>query len=252
MHRLICCLIQLSKKRTRPEVDAEISACLGELGPSDLTTLLLQADQIDDESTPIGAMAVYSRGYVIQQLGLALFPLLVRYLFAGSIRLLQHSALVLRAAFETYEGQQFYALARKFAWPELKLLIAFKPLRRANKDNYVVDADYVRHNVDDPRLWMPSGGVSHSQWLTRLTCTLIGAFRASGGGLFTAVRPVCEMEAEFCRRILPYVVQYLLTVGDEQVRKIISKHVSQFRNYFECIIIIQFRKPIPELFGLKI
>lgn len=66
--------------------------------------------------------------------------------------------------------------------------------------------------------------------MKRLTCTLIGAFRASGGGLFSAVLPICQMEAEFCSRILPYVIQYLLTVGDVQVRKTISKHVSILKN----------------------
>lgn len=156
LHRLICCLIQLSKKRTSPQVRSAIGGCLGELGATDLTTLLLQGVQIDDESTAIGAMAVYSRGHIVQQLGLAVIPLLVRYLFCGSIQLLQQAALVLRHTFETYEGQQFYALARKFAWPELKLLIAFKPVKRANKDDYIVDPTYVEQSVDDADVWMPS------------------------------------------------------------------------------------------------
>ena len=155
LHRLICCLIQLSKKRTSSEARATIGACLGELGATDLTTLLLQAVQIDDESTAIGAMAAFSRGHIIQQLGLAVFPLLVRYLFCGSIRLLQQSALALRHAFETYEGQQFYALARKFSWPELKLLVAFKPVKKANKIDYIVDTTYIEQTVDDADLWMP-------------------------------------------------------------------------------------------------
>ena len=65
-------------------------------------------------------------------------------------------------AFETYEGQQFYALARKFAWPELKLLIAFKPVRRATKEEYVVDAQYFQRHVDDVDVWMPGLHGDHS------------------------------------------------------------------------------------------
>ena len=100
LHRLITCLIQLSKKPTCKSAKSistqMIATCLAELGASDLTTLILrdQSVQMPDESTPHGAMTVISRGYVIQELGLSIFPLLVRYLFSGSVHLLEQSAQV--------------------------------------------------------------------------------------------------------------------------------------------------------------
>ena len=104
--------------------------------------------------------------------------------------------------------------------------------RRNGLPGWLWNQRWITQNVTLIEFWIINwnggylGGGGHSQWLTRLTCTLIGAFQASCGGLFSAVQPICEMEAEFCRRILPYVIQYLLTVGDIEVRKIISKHVS--------------------------
>ena len=73
LHRLICRLILLA--RNKPPVVQVIACALGELGPSDLTTLVLEADLPEENATPLGAMKAYAKGHAMLELALDVLPL---------------------------------------------------------------------------------------------------------------------------------------------------------------------------------
>ena len=226
LHRLVCCLIQLGKSKS--SLTEAVAAALGELGPADLTTLILQPDlPVPDTSTVLGQMENHAQAHShTLQLAVAVFPPLVRYLFADeSVQLVGLAGKVMLAAMDSVEGQQFYALAKKYCWRSLTLLLPFRNQRHGavEQKNLFLDIHYFDNNIDDPTLWTPSKA-GHSSWLVRLTCTLIGAF--SSPNFYATLLPVCRLQPEFCSILLPFVVRSMLSSGDHRIRDVISMHVN--------------------------
>ena len=127
LHRLVCCLVRLTRNKSAAHLEA-LSGALGELGPAELTTLILQPDlHISDKETPLGKMEIYAQSHPSAQLPMTVFPLLIRYLIsAESVQLLCTSGRVLLEALNHLEGHLFYELAKKYRWPSMHLLLPFR------------------------------------------------------------------------------------------------------------------------------
>ena len=225
LHRLICRLILLA--RNKPPVVQVIACALGELGPSDLTTLVLEADVSEENATPLGAMKAYAKGHAVLELVLDALPLLVRYLSSERIQLVRQSGSVLRQCLDTYEGHQFVALTKKFAWPALHLLMPFKSSEKSPaKAVLEFNKELFDELVDDPDLWLPSNR-SHFSWLSKLITTLLKCFNQSKG-LLSFIEPICLVEPEFSQIMLPHVIKLILIHGNPQqeIRNTLSKHVN--------------------------
>jgi len=223
LHHLICCLIRLTRTKSNALLEAVASA-LGELGPADLTTLILQPDVLTlDGDSPLGKMDYHSRNLPILQLGMVVFPPIVRYLYsAESVSLISSAVQVMREASSDAHGQQFYALAKHYNWPSFELLLPFKTtIQKADAKAIILDSIYFKDNVDDVTLWKCSG--SHSSWLIRLTCALIQSFAPC---FYTILLPVCRLEPDFCQVLLPHLVQSVLSVCDQDEQKILSRHIN--------------------------
>lgn len=223
LHRLVCCLIQLGIKKT--SLSDAIASALGELGPADLATLVLQPDTpVPDTATIQGQMENHAQTHSTLQLAVAVFPFLVRYLFADeSVQLLSVSGQVMLTAMGSVEGQQFGLLAKKYSWPSRPLLLPFRVKPKNDPKNLLLDLNYFDSNIDDPTLWTPSKA-GHSPWLIRLTCTLINAF--SVPNFYATLLPVCRLQPEFCSVLLPFVVRAILTSGEPRIREVVSMHIN--------------------------
>jgi hypothetical protein len=218
LHRLICSLIQLGK--TKPILAEAVAAALGELGPSDLTTLILQPDTpVPDTTTIQGQMENHAQGSSTLHLAVTVFPMLVRYLFADECPLLSVSGRVMQAAMDSVEGQNFVQLSKKYSWPLRNLLIPFRSKTPKEKKSLFMDTQYFDNNIDD-LLWTQAG---HS-WIIRLTCTMIGSFRTPN--FFANLLPVCRLQSDFCSVLLPFVVRAMLSCGEERIRDVLSTHIN--------------------------
>ncbi|XP_059352933.1 serine-protein kinase ATM-like [Daphnia carinata] len=221
IHRLVCSLIQLCK--SKQNLTEAVAVALGELGPADLTTLILQPDTpVPDTTTVQGQMEYHAQSHSTLQLAVTVFPMLVRFLFTSdSIQLLNLSGQVMLAAMDSVEGQQFALLANKYSWPSRDLILPFRIKPQKDKKSLFVDMQYFDSNVDDNLLWTQAG---HSSWLVRLTCTLISAF--SPPSFYATLLPVCRLQPEFCSALLPFVVRAMLTSGEQRIQSVISMHIN--------------------------
>lgn len=220
---LASCLIQLAK--SKPFLSEAVATALGKLGPADLNTLVLHPDtHVPDATTEQGQMEIHAQSHFILQLSVAVFPLLVRYLFADeNVQLLTQSGGVMLKAMDSIEGQQFGLLAKKYDWPSRRLLAPFRIKTTGEQKNLFVDMNFFNNNIDDTTLWTPSKA-GHSLWLIRLTCTLISAFNPPN--FFSTLLPICRLQAEFCSTVLPFVIRTMLKNGEQRIRDVISMHIN--------------------------
>lgn len=222
IHRLICCLVTLAKTSGLCEA---VASALGELGPADLSTFVLQPDNpIPDKRTLKGQMESHAQNHPILQQAMAIFPLLVRYLFSSeSVQLTEQSGKVMLSAMGTIEGQQFGVLTKKYSWPSYNLTMPFRVKPFMEQKDAVLDYNYFEENVDDPILWAPLR-TGRSSWLIRLTCTLINCLEEPN--FYATLLPVCRLQPDFCSTLLPFVVRAVLDAGDQKTRRVISSHIN--------------------------
>ena len=251
VHRIICSLTRLASEQfnhqdhlLRRSLVQSIGSVLGLLGPSDLTTLILESDDDDGgggggADDAVDSMKRHSKGHVTLQLTMATLPHLVRMLVhSRDVQLIDKCFRVLAEVMETFPGRQFEALAKKYSWPELRLLRPFRPIRHnvpghqssSDSGGFIVDMERFRSFVCQQNLWLVPDGDdgAHPDWIIRITVNLIRSFdpHRSAGPLLHSMLSVCGERADLCSALLPLTIQCALNSG-ANIRQIASAHLNE-------------------------
>ncbi|GLG95164.1 Serine/threonine-protein kinase ATM [Gryllus bimaculatus] len=210
MHCLVCRLVELVAS-SEFEVSVHAGHCLGEIGPSDLGSLVLRPD---------AGQQVTSCADVV--------PLVAECLLDENIK-------VVRAA-----SQAMYSLIRfkdcnTFAENQVNLscgisctdfLHPFNAGKKTKTLSFEIDESLSKAEISNENLWYPKDDSDHESWVIKLTTTTL-RYLSKGNNFLPTLIPLCEVKAEFSEKILPLFVSKLSTMSAE-FNKIILHCIKQF------------------------
>lgn len=214
LHKIIQMLTTLSVSSSDEFLVIEACKCLGEIGPVDLSVLVLP-------SCNNGQPKVTKNDDAVN----AILETLSRYLSSSDIRLVTAAGEVLQsylafslpasAATSEYADQRFK-----------KLLMPFFQKERISSVEKV-EVNTLENNL---ALNEMDEQISYRNWLTQLTIGIIECFKKESSMLSTLL-PLCHLRLDFCEAIFPYVVYMCLQGGRPNpiVKKIMSNY---FRGFF--------------------
>ncbi|XP_050425429.1 serine-protein kinase ATM isoform X2 [Adelges cooleyi] len=207
LHCLICSLIQYSFDADH-EIKILAASCLGILGPSELTTLILQPEPEIFKPKPNTNPENSFLKHIVE--------LLLNYLSDGNISVMEASNKSLIKIMATQERCSLYGASR---------LYPFNYTQTTEDVPNNFSFEEFNKNVDENNIWCPSGIVSTSfdTWITRITKALLSTFE----GYCQSLLPIAEHKPIFCEQILPHLVLFILKCNI-QTRAVFSKHLNNF------------------------
>ncbi|XP_008559414.1 serine-protein kinase ATM [Microplitis demolitor] len=226
IHRLIYKLIKLTENKN-VNISLDVAKCLGELGPTDLTTMILHPE--DDKKKENGDPAELLTYQIINRL--------VEFIVDRNINLRTSSADALYAVCSSHWGHK---ILKKNYLKNLNnlsepLLLSFTQPFLANSK---IDTSPVRLNIEnskkyiDPQnnIWKSDEINSYTKWLTNITCCILSCFK---NFYSTILIPVCELSTEFCEIILPRLI-YLIIYTDYDFADDIYECINTFfKEYYD-------------------
>ncbi|XP_015117607.1 serine-protein kinase ATM [Diachasma alloeum] len=230
LHRLTYRLIKLTES-SNVNMTLEASKCLGELGPTDLTTMILHPEEGHLQES----------AEAIDMLTETIISKLSDHLIEDSLELREASSAALYKVYSSHWGQQIIKKYKKDlgkGGPGDAMLTILKNTRpflmksTARARGVEVDGKKCAmcfiHNND---IWKGEGGDSYSSWIKRITCTVLGCFKE----LYTSsLIPVCGLNVEFCESILPRLI-FLLTKTAEELLDYVCGCINLFfEGYFQA------------------
>lgn len=213
LHRLVCMLVELASEQNS-DVKTEAAKCLGELGPADLTTLVLKPKHD----------GVKSKEHAFKKL-LRSSSILLHDLMIHEDRAVREKASeCLYALLSTTEGTKIVegeVFPRKIS----DCLAVFRNPKVASL-NLKIDPEAFRANVDLPYLWIPN---DHEKWIAGLVKAILKALTDSSG-LIPAFSGLVDVHWPFAESIFPMLVDSLLNVKNNSpiYKKTISFYVDKF------------------------
>ncbi|XP_022917596.2 serine-protein kinase ATM [Onthophagus taurus] len=212
LYRLVGLLVKfISSDNT--SVSIESARCLGEIGVSNLATLILQSDDIcvENSSSPIQLLTSH------------LIKTLYQSIIDQDIYVVQHASVVLQKALSTKEGVNFMKTAadlKSYFYPFLTKQQKASALSEADKkmmhDN----------NVDVSNSWWYTDD-NHKTWLIELTCVFLRYF--SKTSYLQSLIPLCKINIAICEKILPYLIYLYASIKDRNLSTL-SKQLNYFLN----------------------
>ena len=208
IHRLVHKLVHLTRS-SDADVALEAAKCLGELGPADLTTMILQPENVYAKEKEEAAMMLTFK--VICQLP--------DYLVDNSTSLRKASADALYTVFSTTWGIKFmektflnnFLSSEKIENSTLHACIypfgTHKDTGKLSLNTIYIDrGNWARFVDDENDLWIPASYDSYSKWIIEITCKLLDCFV----NFYTkGLKPVCRLSVEFCEMLLPRLVNFV-------------------------------------------
>ncbi|XP_022251192.1 serine-protein kinase ATM-like [Limulus polyphemus] len=226
VHQLVCHLIHQCRSEDK-QIQKEASACLGEIGPVDLSTIVLQPKS---QIFPVLASAQrnFDEDCPKEKCYCAVFHLLNNCIQDNSIEVVKAATNVLKTVMCTHSGQSFMKAYIKRNCDNLfTILNPFQSKQKAQILNLLppTEADFVG-KIDDQSLWSPEVS-NHEDWVTRLMCALLES-KATQDEILQKLIPVCRFKADVCKELLPYVVHIILLQGNECFQEVLSRQISGF------------------------
>ncbi|CAH1736405.1 unnamed protein product, partial [Aphis gossypii] len=194
LHCLICTLIKLTKS-DEFEIKILAASCLGILGPSDLTTLILQPEPEVLKLEPYISPEYLFMKHIVE--------LVLNYLSDDNISVLE---------------------AKKLG---PKVVYPFKPSEQKELDvELSFDIEQFNLLIDKNEIWCPiDSSISYSSWITNITKHLLETLQ----GFCKSLLPIAENKPLFCENILPHLVYFLLEYKS-LTRPILNKHLNRKMN----------------------
>ncbi|MEE6472818.1 hypothetical protein FKM82_009734 [Ascaphus truei] len=224
--KLVVSLLQLSKTAgyhaNGKEVLEAVGSCLGELGPIDFCTIALQhrKDTLYSKAMDLSEDKELQWVFVI-------LTLINNALTDHCIQVRSAAATCLKNILATKTGTKFWEAYKDKGDPMLTYLQPFRVSKKKFLEVEDVERDNPLESLDDPSVWIPQNG-SHESWIKNLTCMLLD----SGGvksEVLRLLKPMCEVKADFCQTVLPYLVHNILLKDSSGTwRTLLSKHVQGF------------------------
>lgn len=210
LHRLVYRLIQLTKSNDA-DISMEAVKCLGELGPANLTTMILRPEngfrreEIDDE-IPMLTLQVVSR--------------LADYLIETNVQLKRASADALYEVLSTTWGQKLFtkkSLSEDFG-RIYDRVYPFGTTRNSRSAEIRIDRGNWERCIDpNVDLWIPASYDSYAKWIIDITCKLLDCLV----NFYTkSLKPVCRLSVEFCEALLPRLVNLIIRIDERLVNDV--------------------------------
>lgn len=216
LHQLICTLLKLTKSGSL-EVSTEAAHCLGELGPADLTTLVLQTDlqTIDFK---------YTHFELVTGRVLALFQ---QYIIDPDIEVVKATTSALYKVLKSKEAR--LVLGKDYGEGVIFrdfLLPFISPAFASIISQITIEEEFFKNRVDTENIWCPDRPCSHSEWITGVVCTLLET--VSSSCYLSSLIPVCKAKVQFSERLLPLLVNLFIYVASRNCVQIICQHIRRF------------------------
>ncbi|XP_053166934.1 serine-protein kinase ATM [Hemicordylus capensis] len=221
--KLMACLLQLHKTAVN-DVDTVLEAvgrCLGEIGPINFSTTALQHHKSASYMSAVDLFEDRELQWVF-----IILTIINNILTDQCIEVRSAAAACLKNILATKTGHQFWEINKSTADTMLIYLHPF----RASKKKVLEVPDIARKtlsDLDNTNLWIPQNG-SHDIWIKTLTCALLES-EGVKSEILQLLKPLCEVQTDFCQTILPYLVHdILLQDSDEAGQNLLSTHVQVF------------------------
>ncbi|XP_047109240.1 serine-protein kinase ATM-like [Schistocerca piceifrons] len=218
LHRLLCVLVGLTSAEDK-EVQLGASRCLGEIGPSDLATLVLQPEKETDENIVLTEdIVVLLIGSVLKKLSVALVDENINVVKETSSAL--YTMLASKEARIFLESEASRSLNQDYIMP-------FINHKKSRHDiSLDVDTELFRKLVDCRDTWTP-GRSTHEKWITNLVCSILQTFDAEKNFLPHLI-PVCRVKVSLCEAVLPYLLDLVLAGKEKVCSSIVIHHLQHF------------------------
>ncbi|XP_044756174.1 serine-protein kinase ATM isoform X2 [Coccinella septempunctata] len=217
LHQMVSLLVDLCLSKDKG-VSMEALKCLGELGPSDLMTLIVKPEKqlFFENSTP----QEFFTGQVISLLNM--------YLIDDNIQLICPSMEILFSALNTSEGRKALESGNDYGYGPLPneyftpFLIGKKP--KSFIPSLKKSMDQLLSQIDLNHLWCPEESVEYDEWIKNLLCKIL---QTISDCYIPKLIPICELKIAFCEALLPSLV-YLLVSLNNNINTIITKKINKF------------------------
>ncbi|XP_050985185.1 serine-protein kinase ATM [Labeo rohita] len=223
--KLVLNLLQLCKIAANHPGGRDIlkaaGRCLGELGPVDLSSIALHhgKDQLYARAADLSQKVPFQWIFILNCMDNALTH--------HSIAVRQAAGTCLKDILATQYGIEFGEMCKSKRDP---LLAYLNPFRSSKRRDTVVSMEVTsesRHRLDSSDLWLVQPG-GHKDWLKNLCIALLDSGGVRNEALLLS-RPLCEVNTDFCQRMLPlFVHDILLGDVDGSWRQLLSTHIQSF------------------------
>lgn len=224
---IVCELVQELARLVQNQSGAVAEAaatCLGDIGPIDLTSWTSSSQHnrgLNHDGYQLEQSRIY-QSHPSQQKYFWIFYWLNQYLIDSCLNTVQAASQVLSSILSTKTGKDFTKNCLSQIDFLYNYLHPFVKKRSSDSLRPVVN----NINIDDPNLWNPPHD-DHGKWIKNLICSLIcsGCVKDE---ILQVLEPICNVKAEFCELVLPYLVHDILVSGKGAYNQILTHHINNF------------------------
>jgi hypothetical protein len=216
VHQLICELISLSSSGNRIAMLA--SQCLGEIGPSNLGTLVLQSESviIADPRKPFSS-------YVPR-----VIEWLLDYVVSSDNKSAEVASKAIKSLMVTaeFDGE----ISEKLKWLSI-------PFQSQNSDKKMLalslkSIEIFSVKMNDPEIWIRNEDKTHEIWIKDLVTKILSTLDERC--CYYSLLGICSLQPKFCEKLLPILVHELLHLQESNVRNVLSRNFQEFfKSHFE-------------------
>ncbi|XP_053981121.1 serine-protein kinase ATM isoform X1 [Hylaeus volcanicus] len=227
LHQLIYKLIKLTAS-SDVDVSLEASKCLGELGPNDLTSMILYLEKSHVKET----------SDLIEILSYKIVSKLLQFIFQSDIELRKVSANALYVILSSPWGQKVlskqYMEHLKTILGETQVTISLhyiQPFKvgKSSKVRKVGINNEKINNILNPHntIWSVESDGSYSNWIVEITCKIAECLT---GFYSENLFPICALSTNFCEIILPRIIFLIIDI-DKKYMSSVCSCINAFFNY---------------------
>ncbi|XP_066103499.1 serine-protein kinase ATM [Saccopteryx bilineata] len=224
--KLVISLLQLSKMALNHtgerEVLEAVGSCLGEVGPIDFSMIAIQ----HSKDTPYTKDLELFENKELQWT-LIMLSYLNNTLVEDCVGVRSAAVTCLKNILATKTGHNFWEIYKNTNDPMLIYLHPFRTSRKKFLEVPRPDKENPFAGLDDTSLWI-SQSDNHDVWIKTLTCAFLdsGSIKSE---ILQLLKPMCEVKADFCQTVLPYLVHdILLQDTNDSWRNLLSTHIQGF------------------------
>ncbi|XP_031830612.1 serine/threonine-protein kinase tefu isoform X2 [Nomia melanderi] len=227
LHQLVYKLIKLTASSDL-NVSIEASKCLGEIGPNDLTSMVLYLEKSHvNESSDLLEILTYK--IIIK---------MIELLFQSNIELRCVSADVLHIVLSSSWGQKLlntkYIQHLKSVLGETEILLPrnyIQPfiINKNSRTKKVTINNVKMNNILNPQnnIWTLQTNDSYTNWVTEITCKIVECF---AGFYFENLLPICMLSTNVCEIILPRIIFLIIRI-DKKFTAAVCSCINEFFDY---------------------
>ncbi|XP_076752966.1 serine/threonine-protein kinase tefu isoform X2 [Xylocopa sonorina] len=227
LHQLVYKLIK-STASSDINVSIEAVKCLGELGPTDLASMILyfEKNHVKESSD------------LIEILSYKIVIIMVQFLFQNDIELRKISANILYVIFSSSWGQKLlnpeyiehltFVLGESQTILPINYIQPFIACKSSNRNSIGISCVNI-NNIINPNnvIWTVESENSYSSWIIAITCKVAECFP---GFYFENLIPICALSTDFCEIILPRII-FLIIDKYEKFTTAVCSCIDKFFKY---------------------